>query len=93
MYRSIVCAAVAAAAITMAIPAQAMPADAGLNSTAPANVQQAQYSHRYWRNHRHVRSHRRGLNSYAFSPYGHRHCWTVRVHTWGNHWRLVTRCN
>jgi hypothetical protein len=87
MNRAIICAAIAAATITMAMPAQAMPANPGLNASAPTNIEQARYYHRHWR------SHRRGWNSYAYSPYGHRDCWTVRVRTWGNHWRLVTRCN
>ena len=88
MNRAIICAAIAAAAITMAVPAQAITVDPGLNSRAPATIQQARYyHHRYWR-YRH-----RGWNGFAYSPYGPAHCWTVRVHTWGNHWRWVTRCN
>jgi hypothetical protein len=83
MIRSIFCAAIAAAAISLAAPAQAMPADAGLNASAPATVQLA-----YWR-HGHYYGPRRGwYRSYAYSPYRHRHCWTVRTwHGW------VRRCS
>ena len=84
MLRPIICAAAAAAAISFGAAAQTMPANPQLNAAAPASVQLAQYYHRH---HAYRRDHR-GWNSYAYSPYRHRHCWTVRTwHGW------VRRCN
>jgi len=82
MNRTIICAAVAAAMLTLAVPAQAMTADPGLNASAPATVQQARYRHHdeRWR------------HSYAYSPHRHRHCRSERVRTWGHHWAWVRRC-
>jgi hypothetical protein len=87
MNHTIVCAAIAAAVLAFAAPAQAITVDPGLNANAPATVQQARYSHRDW--HRHAR----GWNSYAYSPYRHRHCWSARVRTWGHHGAWVRHCD
>jgi hypothetical protein len=90
MKRTILCAAIAAAAIAIAAPAQARMADTGLKTATPAaTVQQVR-----WRNHHHSRHHHpRWWNYYAFSP-RHRHytCWNTRVRTWGYHWRWVRQC-
>jgi hypothetical protein len=85
MLRPIVCAAVAATAISFAASAQAMPVDPHLKVNAPATVQLAQYY--YGHRHYGYRGYR-GWNSYAYSPYRYRHCWTVRT------WRgWVRRCS
>jgi hypothetical protein len=62
MTRAIVCAAVAAAAVSMAVPAQAMTADPGLKAASPATVQLARYYYQsrqrpYWWRH-YDRAHR-----------------------------------
>ena len=82
MTRSLLCAAIAAATISLAAPAQAMPADAGLNAAAPASVQPV-----YWRHGHYYGPYRGWRHSYAYNlPY--RHCWTVRTwHGW------VRRCS
>jgi hypothetical protein len=53
---------------------------AGLTTAnaGPSNVVKARYYRRHY-SRRHYRHH-------------YRHCWTVRVHTWGHHWRYVRRC-
>lgn len=82
MFRSIVCAAVAAAVIAFAVPAQAATADAGLNAAAPATLQLAYYRHDHdsWR------------HSYAYVPHRrHWSCWNERVRSW-HHWRWVRHC-
>lgn len=87
MTRSIVYAALAAAAMVLAVPAQAATADPGLNSAAPATIQLAYYYH-----HHHYYHHRHGYHSYAYVPYRHRHCWSERVWgPYGRHW--VRRCS
>ena len=83
MIRSLLCAAIAAATISLTAPAQAMPADAGLGAAAPAAMQPV-----YWRYGHYYGPYRGWRRSYAYSPYRHRHCWTV--HTWHG-W--VRRCN
>jgi hypothetical protein len=85
MTRSIVYAAVAAAAISLAVPAQAITANPGLNSAAPAALQLAYYHHHSYR-------HRSWRHSYAYVPYRHRHCWNERVWRW-HHWQWVSRCS
>jgi len=77
MLRSTLCAAAAAGMLAMAAPVQAMPVDSTLNASAMPTVQQAAY----WDyHHRYYRHHHRWWHSYAYSPYRHRHCWSVR--TW-----------
>ena len=90
MLRSMICAAVAATAISFAAPAQAMPANPQLNASAPATVQLAQSHNRHHSDRRHQahRRYHRGWNSYAYSPYRYRHCWNARTwHGW------VRRCS
>ena len=83
MIRPILFAAIAAAAISLTAPTQAMPANPGLNAAVPAAVQLARYRH-------HSSRHHGWYHSYAYSPY--RHCWTVRERTWGHHWRWIRHC-
>jgi hypothetical protein len=85
MFRSILCAAVAAAAISLAVPAQAAMSDPGLNAAAPATLQLAYYHH-----HHYYYPHHHWWHSYAYVPY--RHCWSERVWAWGG-WRWVRRCD
>lgn len=90
MLKPMICAAVAATAISFAAPAQAMPANPQLNASAPATVQLAEYyNNRHWRHRHHSdRRYHRGWNSFAYSPYRYRHCWNVRTwHGW------VRRCS
>jgi hypothetical protein len=86
MLRTTLCAAIAAATLSLAAPVQAMPVDSGLNTAAPVAVQQVAY----WDYHRRHRGRYGWRHSYAYSPYHyrHRHCWSVR--TW-NGW--VRRCS
>jgi hypothetical protein len=86
MTRSIVFAAVAAAAMALAVPAQATIADPGLNSAAPSNIHLAYYYHHHYYRHRPY-----GWHSYAYVPHRHWHCWSGRVWSWG-HWRWVRHC-
>ena len=84
MLRSTLCAAIAAATLVMAAPAQAMPVDSGLNSMAPAALQHVAY----WHHYHHYRNRYGWRHSYAYTPYRHRHCWSVR------NWRgWVQRCS
>jgi hypothetical protein len=82
MKRTMIMAAAAAAlfALSAQAPAQASMANPGLSSAASPLVQDVQYRYDR-RDHRSWRHHRRS-----------RHCWTVRVRTWGHHWRYVRRC-
>ncbi len=91
MKRSIVCAAVAAGMIALAAPAQAGIANPGLNTAAPATLQQARYYHHDY-HHSSRRHHRSWWQSFAYSP-RHRHytCWNERVRRW-HHWTWVRHC-
>lgn len=86
MIRAIVCAAVAAACLTFAAPAQARMANPGLNEIAPANVlvQDVQYRRDRHRDRR-------------YNRHRYRHCWNHRVRVRvGYHrhvWRIVRRCD
>jgi hypothetical protein len=83
MNRSLIAAAAVAAAMAFTAPAQAYMADPGLKTATPATLQLAQYRYhrdRDWRRH------------YAWRPRHHRHCWNVRVRTWGHHYTWVRRC-
>jgi hypothetical protein len=102
MFRTIICAAIAAAfvAFTAPVTAQAGMVNPGLNSAAaaaPAAQTPMVQKVDYWRwcsHHRRCRVHRRRAWHRRWRHH-HRHCWHERVRVRHHHhwvWRTIRRC-
>ncbi len=97
MFRTIVCAAIAAAFVALSgpVPAQARMAGPALaassSATMPAGFQQVQY----WYHRRHDRWRWRHHRRWRWRHRHRRHCWHERVRVRHHHhwvWRTIRRC-